>query len=191
MARCESDGSGGGVVRLTSKEVPLFAPANEWAGLGAVAEGPTHGYAVAQMLASDGPIWAGLDARAKQCYDTLNRLMSAEMIAEMTTAPGNRGPTRILLRVTPKGRKRFQKWLAEPVDHVHDVRSLLLLKLLFLDRAGLIPNALIDAQVAQLPAVLEGFEAGLDGADSFDRVLTTWRVNCCRATLEFLAQARG
>ncbi len=148
------------------------------------------GYAVAQMLASDGPIGRVWTLERANVHDTLNRLISSEMIVEKTTAPGKRGPTRTLLSVTPRGRRRFQAWLAEPVDHVRDVRSLLLLKLLFLDRAGLSPNGLIDAQVAKLTTVLKGFEASRRGADGFDRVLATWRVNVCRATLEFLTRVR-
>jgi hypothetical protein len=67
----------------------------------------------------------------------------------------------------------------------------LLVKLLFLDRAGLSLNALIDAPVAQLTTVLKGFEASRKGADDFDRILTSWRVNSCRATLESLTQVRA
>jgi DNA-binding PadR family transcriptional regulator len=170
--------------------VPPPVPANDWAVLGAVAEGPTHGYAVAQMLASDGPIGRVWTLERVMVYDTLKKLISAEMIVGKRTARGNRGPTRTLISVTPRGRRRFQKWLAEPVDHVRDVRSLLLLKLLFLDRAELSPNGLIDAQVARLTTALAGLEASRDGADVFDRVVATWRVNSCRATLEFLARVR-
>jgi DNA-binding PadR family transcriptional regulator len=182
----------GGVVRLGSEVVaPPSLSADDWAVLGAVAEGPTHGYAVAQLLASDGPLGRVWTLERNEVYNAVKRLANLDMVSEVTTEPGQLGPERTVLRITPAGRRRLRKWLAEPVDHIRDVRTLLLLKLLFLDRSDRDPAPLIEAQVTKLTPVLEGLEASRDGADGFDWVLTQWRVKSCRATLEFLARVRG
>ena len=44
---------------------------------------------------------------------------------------GRPGTPRTILGPTPPGRRLLGRWLAEPVEHVRDVRSLLLLKLSF------------------------------------------------------------
>src|SRR5262249_29671268 len=61
---------------------------------------------------------------------------------------------RALFKATPEGREELARWLSEPVDHVRDIRSLLLLKLVLLERAGLDNRQLLDAQRAlTVPAV--------------------------------------
>jgi DNA-binding PadR family transcriptional regulator len=42
------------------------------------------------------------------------------------------------MRLQKLGREELARWLNEPVDHMREVRSLLLLKLVLLERAGLI-----------------------------------------------------
>ncbi len=170
--------------------------ANDWAVLGAAAEGPTHGYAVAKLLAGDGPLGQVWTLQRSQVYRALQKLTKLELISEQSTETGDGGPERTVLRATPAGLRRFRRWLVEPVDHVRDVRSLLLLKLLFLDRSHRDPAPLIEAQVTKLGCVLEGLEALQASAAGFDRVLAEWRVASCQATLQFLnrlsnQQARG
>lgn len=161
---------------------------NDWAVLGAVAEGPTHGYAISQLLTSEGPFGRVWTLQRNEVYQVLRKLVGLEMVREGIIEPGNRAPHRTVLSVTPAGRRVLRSWLAEPVDHVRDVRSLLLLKLLLLDRSGRSPAGLIEAQMAKLSSVLEGLEGERDGTHGFDRVVAQWRVTSCRATLEFLTR---
>jgi DNA-binding PadR family transcriptional regulator len=163
--------------------------ADYWAVLGAVAEAPTHGYAIAKLLAEDGPLGRVWTMQLREVYNVLKKLTELELISAQATEPG-RGPRRTILRPTTAGQRRLRQWLVEPVDHVRDVRSLLLLKLLLLDRSHQDPTALIEAQTTKLSPVLEGLEQVRASADGFDRVLAQWRVTSYRATLEFLNQLR-
>lgn len=163
--------------------------ADDWAVLGAVAERPSHGYAIAQLLAADGPLGQVWTLERNEVYNALRKLMKLDLIREDTSQPG-RGPARTVLSATPAGRRLFRKWLSQPVDHVRDVRTLLLLKLVLLDRSHRDPTTLIDAQKAKLAPILEGLERERNGAEGFDGVLALWRVTSCRATLQFLDRMR-
>jgi len=50
-----------------------------------------------------------------------------------------------IFRVTPEGREALTRWLQEPVEHVRDVRSLLLLKLVFAARLEADPRSCLAA----------------------------------------------
>lgn len=165
--------------------------AGDWAVLGAVGEGPTHGFAVARLLAEDAPLGRVWTMRRQDVYQALKKLVKLELIGERTTEPGDRGPKRTIVAITPTGERLLRHWLSEPVDHVRDVRSLLLLKLLLLDRAGLDPAPLLHAQRVKLAPLLEGLEAFRATTEGFDRVLADWRVTSCRATLQFLDDLRA
>jgi DNA-binding PadR family transcriptional regulator len=160
--------------------------AGDWAVLGAVAEEPTHGFAVARLLGEEAPLGRVWTMRRQDVYQALKKLSKLELIAERTTEPGDRGPKRTILAVTPSGDRLLRRWLSEPVDHVRDVRSLLLLKLLLLDRSGRDPVPLLDAQRAKLVPLLGRLEALRASADGFERVIADWRVTSCRATLQFI-----
>ncbi len=164
--------------------------AREWAVLGAVSEGPTHGFAVARLLAEDAPVGRVWTVRRQDVYQALEKLAQLGLISERSTEPGDRGPTRTILATTPAGKRFLRRWLTEPVDHVRDVRSLLLLKLLLLDRAGGDSGPLIEAQRARLAPLLDGLESQRGCTQGFERVLAEWRVASCRATLQFLEGLR-
>jgi len=129
--------------------------------------------------------------RRQDVYQALKKLSKLELISERATEPGDRGPKRTILAITPAGASRLRQWLGEPVDHVRDVRSLLLLKLLLLDRSGASPVPLLDAQREKLTPLLEGLEGLRLSTDGFERVLAEWRVTSCRATLQFIDDLLG
>lgn len=163
----------------------------EWAVLGAVAEAPTHGFAVAQLLAPDGDLGRIRTLPRPVVYQVMRKLVALGLLAARRTEPSHRGPIRTVVAVTPVGRAALRRWLHEPVDHVRDVRSLLLLKLALLDRAGADPAPLIQAQQHRLTDQLLALEAARDAAEGFERVLVEWRIASSRATLEFLAVVKA
>jgi hypothetical protein len=119
-------------------------------------------------------------------YQALQKLEQLGLVEKRSTQPSARGPTRTILAVTPRGRKTVQRWLAEPVDHVRDVRSLLLLKLALLDRAGGDPQPLLRAQRRRLMPLLRGLERLRDEARGFDEIVAQWRLTSSHATLDFI-----
>jgi DNA-binding PadR family transcriptional regulator len=158
----------------------------EWAVLGVVAEGPTHGFAVAQLLAPDGELGRIWTLPRPVVYQVMKKLAQQGLIGERRTEPGARGPVRTVVGVTPSGRAAVRGWLQEPVDHVRDVRSLLLLKLALLDRARVDAAPLLGAQKQRVELQLEALTRARDEADGFDRVIVEWRIASSLATLNFL-----
>ncbi len=161
--------------------------AGDWAVLGVVAEGPTHGFAVAQLLAPGGPLGRIWTLPRPAVYQVIKKLLQLGLVRERRTEPSAKGPVRTVVAVTPAGRAALRRWLAEPVDHVRDVRSLLLLKLALLERAGGDPGPLIRAQRDRLRELMHALEGARDRAQGFDRVILEWRLASSRATVEFLA----
>ena len=164
---------------------PELAP-GDWAVLGAVAEGPTHGFAVSQLLAADGALGRVWTLPRPVVYQVIKKLVAAGLLAEQGVVHSSRGPARTMVAVTPAGRRALRRWLDEPVDHVRDVRSMLLLKLALLDRAGRDRGPLLAAQRARLETLVEALDGARDAAEGFDRVLAEWRISSSRATLGFL-----
>src|ERR1700761_6581468 len=108
----------------------------EWAVLALLDEGPTHGFAVARALAPGGDVGRVWAIRRPLVYRTLEQLEGRELTRVAGTEASTTGPPRTLLETTPGGTRAFAEWLREPVEHLRDARSELMLKLLFLDRRG-------------------------------------------------------
>ena len=159
----------------------------EWAVLGVVGEGPTHGFAVSRLLAPTGQLGRIWTLPRPVVYQVIKKLLDQGLLRERGTESSAKGPVRTVVGMTPAGRAALRRWLQEPVDHVRDVRSLLLLKLALLDRSGGDPRPLVDAQRTRLAAQLEALAGARDAAEGFDRVMLEWRIASSRATLEFLS----
>lgn len=154
--------------------------------LGAVGEGPTHGFAVAQLLAPGGALGRVWTLPRPGVYQIIKKLVQLGLVAERSTERSDRGPVRTIVGVTAAGRRALRGWLEEPVDHVRDVRSMLLLKLALLDRSHGDWRPLIEAQRRRLRAQMDGLEESRAEAVGFERVLVEWRASSSRATIEFL-----
>jgi len=156
----------------------------EWAVLALVAEAPTHGFAIARALAPGGEVGRVWAMRRPLVYRTLEVLGERELVRAAGTEPSESGPPRTVLEVTGEGRERVDAWLLAPVRHVRDARADLMLKLLFLDRAGSDPAPLLAAQRERFE-VLAGELEGNEEA-GFARTLALWRLENTRAAIRFV-----
>jgi PadR family transcriptional regulator AphA len=73
---------------------------------------------------------------------------------------------------------------------VRDIRSELLLKLAFLDRAGDAAGPLLHAQGNVLDTTVRELRAQARQADGFDRTLLQWRATNAAAARQFVERAR-
>jgi DNA-binding PadR family transcriptional regulator len=168
---------------------------NDWAVLAAIAEGETHGFALARLFAPDGAIGRIRTIPRPLVYRAITQLVAGGLVAEQGWAPGSSAPRRRLVAVTAAGRDAVSQWLLEPIAHVRDARSDLLLKLLFLHRLGQDPAALIVAQRALLEPMLQSLRVQLAVSDEFDRTVVRWRLYSSEVLARFLddllADTRG
>ena len=168
-------------------ETPL-SPA-EWASLALLAEQPTHGFAVARALAPEGEVGRVWSCSRPLVYRAIERLDELNLVEERGSEPSKTGPRRTVLGTTRSGRRELERWLLEPVPHVRDFRSFLMLKLLFLSRRGNDPAELLARQEEVLGSLVEGLTEAADGAEGFDRLLYLWRLESARAALRFVSSA--
>src|SRR5580698_1962885 len=121
----------------------------EWLVLAILSRQPAHGFAVAQLTAPDGDLGRVWQIPKAVVYRAIGRLLDAGLIVPEGTERGL-GPQRTVYAATDDGRAAAQRWLHEPVEHVRDIRSELLLKLALLDRADEDAADLLHAQRAVL-----------------------------------------
>jgi DNA-binding PadR family transcriptional regulator len=130
--------------------------------LALVSEGPTHGWALSGLLASDGDIGRIWSLSRPLTYRALDQLVADGLVARVGTAPGG-GRSRTLVDATEAGLAANRAWLDRPVELPRDVRSELLLKLALRERAGL---ALAPLATAQRRRFAPMFDALAGAADS-------------------------
>jgi DNA-binding PadR family transcriptional regulator len=138
---------------------------SEFAVLALTAEKPIHGWALAVKLAKGGEIGSIWSLGRPLVYHSLERLEQHKLIKAVGLERGERGPHRVVYGPTPKGRAALRAWLARPVEHVRDIRSLFLLKVVLSQRVGIDVEPLLVAQRAVLIPFLTWLEAQLDDVD--------------------------
>ena len=162
----------------------------DWAVLALLSEGSTHGFAIARALAPGGEVGQVWTVRRALVYRSIDKLVGLGLAALVGVEGSSHGPRRTLVVASPAGRRRVTRWLGEPVAHLRDARSLLMLKLLFLERRGADPAPLLRAQRERFAEVERGLEATLLEGESngFATTLTRWRLENARAGLRFVDQ---
>jgi len=154
----------------------------EHAVLGVLAEGPTHGFAIARELGDGAELGRVFTVRRPLVYRALDRLVEAGLAEAMHVEAGDAGPNRVVHRVTRRGTTLLRRWLDEPVAHVRDLRLELMLKLALLARSGRPAGDLVRRQRESLQPTL----AALEAAASEDPV-EMWRRHNARAADAYLA----
>ncbi|MEQ8439122.1 MAG: PadR family transcriptional regulator [Ilumatobacter fluminis] len=155
----------------------------EWACLGVLYDEPAHGWAVARELRPDGPVGRVWSLSRPLTYRSIDRLAERRWIEPRAEETGGGGPTRTIMAATRAGRARFRSWLRTPVLHLRDLRSELLLKLVFAERLDIDVTAMVQDQRIVVDELAEALAAG-DDPD----VVTLWRAESAAAAQRFLAQ---
>ncbi len=153
----------------------------EWVVLALVVESPRHGFAIAKELAADTDLGRILTVHRPLVYRALDRLESAGLVGRGSTE-SDRGPQRVVMKATRKGKAALRSWLLEPVDHVRDLRITFLVKLRLCERSGLAAHTLIAAQQDTLAETLEHLAEPSEAAD----VVDLWRQHNAAAAASFL-----
>lgn len=155
----------------------------EWACLGILYQGPAHGYTIAGRLKPGGDVGRVWTLSRPLTYRAIDLLTARGFVAHVGEEPGLAGGTRTILAATKPGRAGFRRWVRTPVEHLRDLRSELLLKLVLAEQCRLDTRDLIAAQrhrVAELAAALESPATGI--ADP----VALWRSETANAAVRFL-----
>jgi DNA-binding PadR family transcriptional regulator len=160
----------------------------EWSVLGFVAEGETYGFSVARLFTPDGTAGKIWTVPRPLVYRAIDTLSTNGYVTEAGSQPGSGGPRRTLVRATSAGVDALDHWLDEPIAHIRDARSHLLMKLLLIDRRGGSPRALVTRQREELVGIIVGLERQIADADGFDVVILRWRLYSVETLDRFLAE---
>jgi PadR family transcriptional regulator AphA len=158
----------------------------EWAVLALLSERPAHGWALATQLGPEGELGSVWSLGRALVYRSIEILDQRGLIEPAGHEPGLRGPNRTIFRTTAAGEAATAQWLREPVAHVRDVRSMLLLKLIFAERAGVDPTAMLTAQHVMVAAAVASLESRVGGSSGTESILLRFRLESTRAVLRFL-----
>jgi DNA-binding PadR family transcriptional regulator len=160
----------------------------EWACLGALAQAPAHGFAVAQRLTPTGDLGAVWSLSRALTYRALDRLVVFGLVAEQRVERGRAGGQRLVLAITPAGRQQLDAWLDEAVVHLRDLRSELLLKLVIGRSLRHPPDRLVAAQRQRLSTLKAALSAPTRDRHA-DPVVDAWRHEVAEAAERFLETA--
>jgi PadR family transcriptional regulator AphA len=155
----------------------------EWACLGILCQGPTHGFAVAGRLKPDGDVGRVWTMSRPLTYRALDQLVVKGCAEAVGEEPGTAGGNRTILAPTRLGRRRFRQWVVAPVLHLRDLRSELLLKLVLAEASGIETSALVAAQ----RMAVDELAAAHGDPDPTD-VVALWRHESAQAAVRFLAR---
>lgn len=161
----------------------------EWACLGILYPAPTHGFAIAARLNPAGDVGRVWSISRPLTYRCLDQLAGRGYVHDVGQEPGLAGGNRTILAATRSGRAQLRKWLHTPVEHLRDVRSELLLKVVIADLCDIDITTMLaqqHARIAELAAAIAGRVDDGAGAD----VVELWRSESSQAALRFLERLR-
>ena len=160
----------------------------DWAVLALLAEAPAHGFALARLLAEDGELGQVWTMPRPRVYRAIDDLRDAGLIEAVETVPLARGPNRTVFAPTPAGALAVEQWLAQPVAHVREARSELLLKLVLTQRAGRDLGPLAAAQLGVLEQLADRLASRLGEADEQQGLVLRFRLTQARATRDYVSE---
>jgi PadR family transcriptional regulator AphA len=162
-----------------------FGP-GDWSILALLAEKPAHGWALAAKFKPEGEIGAVWSIPRPSIYRSLDTLKQRGFVETAKLEQSERGPYREVYRTTRRGRAALKEWLAEPVDHIRDIRSVFLLKLVLAARAGVDRKPMVRAQRDFVASLMNGMEGKPAPGTEPERLYQLFRRDSARALLRFL-----
>jgi PadR family transcriptional regulator AphA len=158
----------------------------EWSVLALLADRPSHGWALAKEMSRSGEVGSVWSVGRPLVYRALELLEERGLVEPVGSERGARGPNRALFRATDEGRRALREWLAEPVERVREIRSVFLLKLVLILRAGMERRPLLLAQRAVVLPAIETLEARLRVCAGNERIFVRFRLESTRAVVDFI-----
>ena len=164
------------MIRARTEELLL----GEWACLGVLSERKAHGYDVAMRLAPSGDV-----GRVWSMSRSLDQLQQRGVITAVNEERGLAGGTRTILGPTRRGRAMLRRWISEPVEHLREVRTEFLLKVVLSEILGIETATLINAQRTRFAPIAANLKRPLSEGQ-MDGPVEVWRDESSRAVLRFL-----
>ena len=158
----------------------------EWCVLALLAIEPAHGWTLASEFGSDRDVGAIWPLSRPLVYRALEILEQRGLIEPARIEAGSRGPHRTVFRATPLGQGEFKRWLSEPVEQTRDMQPLFLLKLVFAERAGILPAPIVEKQRVAFSTTIESLEAQLAESSGTEWGMVWFRLESANSVLRLI-----
>ena len=173
---------------------PLYPrrPATEYALLGLLLDGPSHGYDLTRQFAADTELGKVCRLEMSMLYGLLKKL-EKEGLLSGKDEPLSEHKSRRVVELTPAGRAEFEAWLAEPVLHTREIRFSFLVKLYFArQRSRELVLQLLDEQIEYNQALLKKLLSQKQNTSprQFEAWVVDYRLEQTNAALRWLTQCR-
>lgn len=126
--------------------------------LALIVEQPRHGWAIQEELTPNGSIGRAWTLSRQLVYRAIDILESDGLVKRAKPKDGG-GGDKVVISPTAKGKSHAQKWLDEPVAHLRDVRTELVLKMMLRERAGLSGKTFLDRQQETFAPLIRAIES--------------------------------
>jgi PadR family transcriptional regulator AphA len=166
---------------------PVDLPLTEWVVLALLDEEPRHGFALARELEPTAPIGRVWTVSRSLTYRAVDQLLAKAMVVAAREERTGGGPKRTVLEPTPAGRRAVRAWRTAPVEHLRDVRSEFLVKLLLLERAGVDRAGLVAAQRRAFAPLFAAMADETPPPATAEAAVALWRHETAEATRRLLA----
>jgi DNA-binding PadR family transcriptional regulator len=150
--------------------------------LALIVQQPRHGWALHEELAPHGEIGRAWTLSRQLVYRAIDTLEADGLVKRAKPKDGG-GADKVIISPTAKGKSHITAWLNQPVEHLRDVRTELVVKMMLRERAGLSAQSFLAAQRDALTPVLQSIESSPS-----DTPVNMWRRESASAVKRFLTR---
>lgn len=150
--------------------------------LALIVQQPRHGWALHEELAPHGEIGRAWTLSRQLVYRAIDTLEADGLVKRAQPKDGG-GADKVVISPTAKGKTHARKWLDQPVAHLRDVRTELVVKIMLRERAGLPATTFLQHQRDALTSVLQSIESS-----PADTPVDMWRRESASAVKRFLTR---
>ena len=118
---------------------------------------PRHGWALQEVLSPRGEIGQAWTLSKQLVYRAIDSLVDAGLVRRAAPKDGG-GADRVVVSPTAAGRRVTSEWLDSPVQHLRDVRTELVIKVMLRDLFGLPMKSFIQKQRTVFEPVITAIE---------------------------------
>lgn len=150
--------------------------------LALVVEEQRHGWALQQELSATGEIGRAWKLSRQLVYRAIDTLEDEGLVKRATPKDG-RGADKVIISATAKGKSHIAKWLNEPVTHLRDVRTEMVVKVMLRQRADLPVADFVARQRIVFEPVFRAIEQSKE-----DGAVDAWRRESASAVKRYLTR---
>lgn len=150
--------------------------------LALIVHSPRHGWALREELATNGELGRAWTLSKQLVYRAIDSLEESGLVKRAAPKDGG-GADRVTISPTPAGKRMAMEWLDTPVQHLRDVRTELVVKIMLRERFQLPMKSFVDAQRELFEPLLAAIEK-----TPADTAVNMWRRESASAVKRYLVR---